>query len=162
MRSDCYASAACATQPRQCACQGAIGIACRDGDDKAARLLASLNHEETRLAVVCERAFLTALDGSCRTPIAGLAQQSQGAFARMYSVMYSIPLSAPCYMKRRTSVPEGERQLNLRSLHCPASSPQWSTALHIPKRQMVAAQTAVFHSEAWWPVQTAGRSIRPA
>ena len=58
--------------------QGAIGIACRDGDDKAARLLASLNHEETRLAVVCERAFLTALDGSCRTPIAGLAQQSEG------------------------------------------------------------------------------------
>ena len=61
--------------------QGAIGIACRDGDDKAARLLASLNHEETRLAVVCERAFLTALDGSCRTPIAGLAQQSEGAVA---------------------------------------------------------------------------------
>ncbi len=35
-----------------------------------------LNHEDTRLAVVCERAFLTALDGSCRTPIAGLAQRS--------------------------------------------------------------------------------------
>ena len=26
------------------------------------------------MAIVCERAFLTALDGSCRTPIAGLAQ----------------------------------------------------------------------------------------
>lgn len=38
--------------------------------------LASLNHEDTRLAVACERAFLTALDGSCRTPIAGLAQRS--------------------------------------------------------------------------------------
>ncbi len=61
--------------------QGAIGIACRDGDDKAARYLATLNHEETRLAILCERAFLTALDGSCRTPIAGLAQQSQGARA---------------------------------------------------------------------------------
>lgn len=35
--------------------------------------LASLNHEETRLAVVCERAFLETLDGSCRTPIAGYA-----------------------------------------------------------------------------------------
>lgn len=56
--------------------QGAIGIACRDGDSAAANLLASLNHEETRLAVVCERAFLTALDGSCRTPIAGLAQKN--------------------------------------------------------------------------------------
>lgn len=54
--------------------QGAIGIACRDGDSAAGDLLASLNHEETRMAIVCERAFLTALDGSCRTPIAGLAQ----------------------------------------------------------------------------------------
>lgn len=53
--------------------QGAIGIACREGDDSAAAYLAKLNHEETRLAVVCERAFLTALDGSCRTPIAAYA-----------------------------------------------------------------------------------------
>lgn len=56
--------------------QGAIGIACRDGDDRSAAALAALNHEDTRLAVVCERAFLTALDGSCRTPIAGLARKT--------------------------------------------------------------------------------------
>ena len=37
--------------------------------------LASLNHEDTRLAVACERSFLSTLDGSCRTPIAGLAQR---------------------------------------------------------------------------------------
>lgn len=55
--------------------QGAIGIACREDDGPARKLLAALNHEDTRLAVVCERAFLTALDGSCRTPIAGLAQR---------------------------------------------------------------------------------------
>lgn len=54
--------------------QGAIGIACREADEDAHGLLAALNHEPTRLAVVCERAFLAALDGSCRTPIAGLAQ----------------------------------------------------------------------------------------
>ena len=41
------------------------------------KYLASLNHEETRLAVVCERAFLTTLDGSCRTPIAGLAERNE-------------------------------------------------------------------------------------
>ena len=56
--------------------QGAIGIACREDDGPARKLLAALNHEDTRLAVVCERAFLTALDGSCRTPIAGLAQRT--------------------------------------------------------------------------------------
>ena len=35
--------------------------------------LDTLNHPDTYTAVVCERAFLTALDGSCRTPIAGHA-----------------------------------------------------------------------------------------
>lgn len=58
--------------------QGAIGIACRDGDAAAAELLAALNHEPTRVAVVAERAFLAALDGSCRTPIAGLCREAAG------------------------------------------------------------------------------------
>ncbi|XP_039144898.1 porphobilinogen deaminase, chloroplastic [Dioscorea cayenensis subsp. rotundata] len=57
--------------------QGAIGIACRSNDDKMANYLASLNHEETRLAVACERAFLETLDGSCRTPIAGYAYRDK-------------------------------------------------------------------------------------
>ncbi|KAE8670090.1 Porphobilinogen deaminase [Hibiscus syriacus] len=42
-----------------------------------ANYLASLNHEETRLAVACERAFLETLDGSCRTPIAGYASKDE-------------------------------------------------------------------------------------
>eukprot|EP00252_Welwitschia_mirabilis_P016990 TRINITY_DN3778_c0_g1_i1.p1 TRINITY_DN3778_c0_g1~~TRINITY_DN3778_c0_g1_i1.p1 ORF type:complete len:354 (+),score=76.90 TRINITY_DN3778_c0_g1_i1:649-1710(+) len=53
--------------------QGAIGIACRENDEKMANYLFALNHEETRCAVACERAFLETLDGSCRTPIAGYA-----------------------------------------------------------------------------------------
>ncbi|XXG68963.1 hypothetical protein AAC387_Pa06g1940 [Persea americana] len=57
--------------------QGAIGIACRSDDDKMAGYIASLNHEETRLAVACERAFLETLDGSCRTPIAGYAYRDK-------------------------------------------------------------------------------------
>lgn len=57
--------------------QGAIGIACRTNDDPMARYLAGLNHEETRIAVVTERAFLAALDGSCRTPIAGYARKGE-------------------------------------------------------------------------------------
>ncbi|KAL6780818.1 PBGD1 [Auxenochlorella protothecoides x Auxenochlorella symbiontica] len=56
--------------------QGAIGIACREGDEPVLEYLRTLSHEDTRLAVVCERAFLAALDGSCRTPIAGLAQKT--------------------------------------------------------------------------------------
>lgn len=58
--------------------QGAIGIACRTNDDKMQEYLSKLNHEETRLAVECERNFLRALDGSCRTPIAANARLENG------------------------------------------------------------------------------------
>ena len=54
--------------------QGAIGIEARINDAPVARLLAPLNHPPTEYCVRAERAFLAALDGSCRTPIAALAQ----------------------------------------------------------------------------------------
>ncbi|MEM9049780.1 MAG: hydroxymethylbilane synthase [Pseudomonadota bacterium] len=57
--------------------QGAIGIERRIEDATAAALLAPLNDPQTRLRVETERAFLAALDGSCRTPIAGLATLSE-------------------------------------------------------------------------------------
>ena len=53
--------------------QGAIGIEARVGDDRAEALLAPLQHWPTAWALLCERAFLAALNGSCRTPIAGHA-----------------------------------------------------------------------------------------
>jgi hydroxymethylbilane synthase len=58
--------------------QGAIGISCRTNDDKMQEYLSKLNHEETRLAVECERNFLRSLDGSCRTPIAANARLVDG------------------------------------------------------------------------------------
>ncbi|KAJ4980359.1 hypothetical protein NE237_031196 [Protea cynaroides] len=60
--------------------QGAIGIACRSNDNKMADYIAWLNDEETRLAVVCERAFLETLDGSCKTPIAGYAYRDEEGY----------------------------------------------------------------------------------
>lgn len=53
--------------------QGAIGIESRIGDTRVGDLLAAINHCPTYHAVSCERAFLSVLDGSCRTPIAGYA-----------------------------------------------------------------------------------------
>lgn len=50
--------------------QGAIAIETRIGD---ANLVAKLNEKDTQAALLCERAFLHALNGSCRTPIAGYA-----------------------------------------------------------------------------------------
>ncbi|MDQ6437783.1 hydroxymethylbilane synthase [Mesorhizobium sp. LHD-90] len=53
--------------------QGAICIESRIGDARVDALVAPINHHDTALALACERAFLAALDGSCRTPIAGYA-----------------------------------------------------------------------------------------
>ncbi len=53
--------------------QGAIGIECRARDHQLRDLLAQLNDPATATCVATERAFLARLDGSCRTPIAGLA-----------------------------------------------------------------------------------------
>jgi hydroxymethylbilane synthase len=53
--------------------QGAICIESRTGDAAAHALLAAIHDVPTGQALACERAFLAALDGSCRTPIAGYA-----------------------------------------------------------------------------------------
>ncbi|TCD15886.1 hydroxymethylbilane synthase [Oricola cellulosilytica] len=58
--------------------QGAICIEGRAGDARTDALVAPLNHDATTIALSCERAFLAALDGSCRTPIAGLATVDAG------------------------------------------------------------------------------------
>jgi hydroxymethylbilane synthase len=54
--------------------QGALAIECRAADDALRQLLAPLHDPTTAACVGAERAMLAALDGSCRTPIAGLAE----------------------------------------------------------------------------------------
>ncbi len=49
--------------------QGALGLECRADDEMMRALLASLNHEPTRAAVLAERAFLRGLGGGCLVPI---------------------------------------------------------------------------------------------
>ena len=54
--------------------QGAIGVTCRSDDQATRSALEPLLDQATGYALMAERAFLTTLDGSCRTPIAGYAQ----------------------------------------------------------------------------------------
>ena len=54
--------------------QGAVGIEIRLSDTRTASLIGALNDEAAATELACERAFQAALDGSCRTPIAGLAR----------------------------------------------------------------------------------------
>lgn len=58
--------------------QGTIGIERRENDDRAGEMLAALHDVETGQRLAAERAFLAALDGSCETPIAGLATLEGG------------------------------------------------------------------------------------
>lgn len=50
--------------------QGAIGLQCREQDKGMLELLSPLNHYPTFQTVSAERAFMKALNGSCRTPLA--------------------------------------------------------------------------------------------
>ncbi len=61
--------------------QGAIAITMRRNDPRSAALLAPILDRATGLALACERAFLTVLDGSCRTPIAGHARLEDDSLA---------------------------------------------------------------------------------
>lgn len=58
--------------------QGAIGIERRADDMRAAAMLEAIHHGPTGQRLAAERAFLAGLDGSCETPIAGLAELDGG------------------------------------------------------------------------------------
>ena len=58
--------------------QGVLAIECRAADPVLRELLAPLNDPASAACATAERAMLAALDGSCRTPIAGLATIAEG------------------------------------------------------------------------------------
>jgi hydroxymethylbilane synthase len=58
--------------------QGAIGIVARAGDERSLAAARAICHADTTTCVAAERAFLTVLDGSCKTPIAGFATLADG------------------------------------------------------------------------------------
>ena len=58
--------------------QGALAVTSRADDADALAVLSPVDHLATRLEISAERAFLAALDGSCRTPIAALGRWSDG------------------------------------------------------------------------------------
>ncbi|HXU58578.1 MAG TPA: hydroxymethylbilane synthase, partial [Verrucomicrobiae bacterium] len=67
--------------------QGAIGVEIRADDDRIATLLAPLNDTPTAESVTAERACLEVLDGSCRTPIAALAEHEPGGILRLRALI---------------------------------------------------------------------------
>ena len=54
--------------------QGCIGVERRADDARIGAMLAAIANRDSGLRMAAERAFLKRLDGSCQTPIAGLAE----------------------------------------------------------------------------------------
>jgi hydroxymethylbilane synthase len=67
--------------------QGAIAITARSTDARTLEALNAISHGETMAALTAERAFLAELEGSCRTPIAGLARLEGGRLSLMGEVL---------------------------------------------------------------------------
>jgi hydroxymethylbilane synthase len=67
--------------------QGAIAITARSADSRTLEALNTISDSETMAAVTTERAFLAELEGSCRTPIAGLARLEAGRLRLMGEVL---------------------------------------------------------------------------
>ncbi len=56
--------------------QGSLAIEVREGDRDILDIVSFLDHEESRVSALCERAFLRKLEGGCQVPI--------GCFAKVY------------------------------------------------------------------------------
>lgn len=71
------------------ASQGAIGIECRSDDDRVRALIAAIDHAPTHSAVAAERAFLAALGGDCRSPVAAYAYFREDGSLRLDAEIFS-------------------------------------------------------------------------
>ena len=77
-RADVIRSAIAPEEMLPAVAQGAIGIERREDDARVAEMLSAIHDTETGQRLAAERAFLATLDGSCETPIAGLAELEGG------------------------------------------------------------------------------------
>jgi hydroxymethylbilane synthase len=71
------------------ASQGAIGIECRADDTATRALIAAIDHAPTHTAVAAERAFLAALGGDCRSPVAAHARWLDDNSLRLDAEIFS-------------------------------------------------------------------------
>ena len=71
------------------ASQGAIGIECRADDARAIALLGAVDHAPTHRAVAAERAFLAAVGGDCRSPVAAHARWQDDGALRLDAEIFS-------------------------------------------------------------------------
>jgi hydroxymethylbilane synthase len=94
--------------------QGALAITAREDDEKSLKLLAALNLAEHATTTAAERAFLEALDGSCRTPIAALARIDGHRLTLLGEVL--TPDGRHCWRRQETVVLSAQSCTDARTL----------------------------------------------
>ncbi len=79
--------------------QGAIGVVCRQDDQRTNEICKAINHQDTHLCISAERDFLAALHGGCAVPIAAHAViQKKKLFFR--GNIFSLDATHKCEVKR--------------------------------------------------------------
>ena len=89
--------------------QGALAVETREDDEAARRLVADLDHPETKRAVMAERAVMARLEGGCQLPLAVFAEMRKAGFqikARIASVNGERMVE-----KERTGAPDNAARL---------------------------------------------------
>ncbi|MGO8920390.1 MAG: hydroxymethylbilane synthase [Stellaceae bacterium] len=86
------------------AAQGAIGVEIRADDAEARGLVAAIDDAATATRVTAERAVLAALGGSCRTPIAALAEIGDDGALRLRAMLIRPDGSERLFAERRGAV----------------------------------------------------------
>lgn len=71
--------------------QGAIGIEIREGDEKTRALLTPANCAVSQLRVTAERAYLTAMGGSCKTALAALMSVPDKDGNIAFNALFAMP-----------------------------------------------------------------------
>lgn len=89
--------------------QGAIGIEIRAEDGVTAKHISPLNDQPTAICIAAERAFLAKLEGSCRTPIAGLARLEAGVLVLEGQIL--SPDGRQAFATLRRGAPQSAMQL---------------------------------------------------
>jgi hydroxymethylbilane synthase len=84
--------------------QGALGIECRENDEKVRARLAPLHDMETATCVAAERGVLIALGGDCRTPLGAFAERAGDAI-RLRAFVANADGSAPRRAQREAPWP---------------------------------------------------------
>jgi hydroxymethylbilane synthase len=82
--------------------QGAIAIESRLKDTEATEILGKLDDEESRTAIIAERALLAALQGGCQVPLGAWARMERGELV-MDAVVCS--LDGVQYIRQRATAP---------------------------------------------------------